>query len=78
MNRPWTCYGCGGSGRRGIFECAVCSGTGKVTGPPVQAHADTFRSSTLRIANRPTGKPKRKPTITVRRRRSILPPESSP
>ena len=44
------CYGCGGSGQRGIFECAVCSGTGTVTGPPVQAHADTFRAGTLRTA----------------------------
>ena len=66
------CYGCGGSGQRGIFECAVCSGTGKVTGPPVQAHADTFRAGTLRTADRPPRKPKREPKITVRRRRRIV------
>ena len=65
------CYGCGGSGRCGIFECAVCSGTGKVNGPRVRAHADSFRAGTLRSADRPAGKSKRQPTITVRRRRRI-------
>ena len=72
MKGSRACYGCGGSGRRGIFECAVCSGTGKVTGRPVQAHADTFRAGTLRTADRPAGKPKRKPMIVVRRRRRIV------
>lgn len=33
MKGSRACYGCGGSGRRGIFECAVCSGTGEVTAP---------------------------------------------
>ena len=70
------CYGCGGSGQRGIFECAVCSGTGTVTGPPVQAHADTFRARTLRTADRPPRKPKREPKITVRRRRRIVTEET--
>ena len=37
------CYGCAGTGRRGVFECGVCGGTGKLTGPYVQAHADSFR-----------------------------------
>ena len=62
------CYGCGGSGQRGTFECAGSSGTGIVTGRPVQAHTDSFRAGTLRTTDRPAGKPKRQPTITVRRR----------
>ena len=69
-------YGCGGSSRRGIFECAVCSGTRKVTSPPEQAHADSFRAWTLRTADRPPGKPKGHPTITVQRRRRIVKEET--
>ena len=65
-------YGCDGSGRRGIFECALCSGTGKVAGPPLRTHADSFRAGTLRTSDRPTGKPKRRPKITVRPRRRIV------
>ena len=42
------CYGCAGTGRRGVFECGVCGGTGKLTGPYVQAHADSFRRGALR------------------------------
>ena len=76
MKGSRACYGCGDSGRRGIFECAVCSGTGKLNGPPVQARTDSFRAGTLRTADRPAGKAKRQPTITVRRRRRIVTEET--
>ena len=70
MNESRTCYGCAGSGRRGIFECAVCNGTGKLSGPVAQAHADSFRHATLRNggAKRST-EPRRTPVIRVRKRR---------
>ena len=53
------CYGCAGTGRRGVFECGVCGGTGKLTGPYVQAHADSFRHGALRAGGdrSPPGSP---------------------
>ena len=57
--RLWTAprkgYGCAESGRRGAFECGVCSGSGELTGPYVQAHADSFCKGALRLPglNRP-------------------------
>ena len=75
MSAPRTCYGCSGSGRRGVFECAVCQGRGKLDGPPVQAHADSFRHGVLRSV--PENKPptKRAPVISIRRRRRIVRPD---
>ena len=75
MSASRTCYGCGGSGRRGVFECGVCRGRGKIDGPPVQAHADSFRRGVLGAG--PGRKPstKRAPVINVRRRRRIVRPD---
>ena len=46
-------------------------GTGKLSGPPRQAHADSFRHETLKSngANR-RADPKRTPAIRVRKRQS--------
>ena len=41
MTTPRKCYACDGTGRRGPRECEVCAGTGALTGPYVQAHANT-------------------------------------
>ena len=49
MTAPRKCYRCAGSGRRGVFECGVCGGSGELTGPYVQAHADSFRKGALRL-----------------------------
>ncbi len=75
MSTRRTCYGCGGSGRRGVFECGVCHGRGKLDGPPAQAHADSFRRGVLGAG--PERKPSRKraPVINVRRRRRIARPD---
>lgn len=40
------CYGCGGSGRRGVFECGRCGGTGRAP-EPAAAHVD--RRGDLRL-----------------------------
>ena len=74
---PRTCYGCGGTGKRGIFDCGVCAGTRQLTGPPIQAHADSFRIRARRLPGPDrarTAKPT--PTIRTRRRRRVPPPES--
>ena len=78
--RPLTtarpCYGCAGTGKRGVFDCGVCAGTGKLTGPPVQAHADSFRAGALRLPGpERRAAPKRAPTIRTRRRRRVPPRE---
>ena len=76
MSAGRTCYGCAGRGKRGLFECGVCGGTGKLTGPPVQAHADSFRTGALRLPGPDRPSPaKRTPTIRTRRWRRILAPD---
>ena len=69
------CYGCAGTGRRGVFECGVCGGTGKLTGPYVQAHADSFRHGALRAGGDRSPRLTVVPVRTGRRRR---PPETDP
>ena len=71
------CYGCAGTGRRGVYECGVCGGSGELAGPYVQAHADSFRRGTLRLPD-PAGPraAKRAPTLRTRRRRRVPPPQS--
>ena len=67
-------YRCGGSGRRGIFECEVCGGTGKA---PAAKGAHVERRGDLRLPG--PGRSVRamhKPVIRTRRRRWDLPPES--
>ena len=56
---PRKCYGCAGTGRRGVFECGVCGGSGELTGPYVQAHADSFRRGALHAGG------ERSPRLTV-------------
>ena len=77
MTSARTCYGCAGAGRRGVFECGVCGGAGKLTGPPVQAHADSFRRGALRLPgpDRPRV-PESAPIIRTRCRRRLQAPES--
>ena len=72
------CYGCAGTGKRGVFDCGVCAGTGKLAGPPVQAHADSFRRGALRLPGpERRSAPKHTPTITIRtRRRRRVPPRT--
>ena len=77
MNVLRRCYGCAGSGQRGVFKCGVCAGTGELTGAYVQAHTGTFRDGALQLPGRKrTGAPKRPPAIRVRVRRRVPPPES--
>lgn len=76
MSAPRTCYGCGGSGRRGVFECGVCHGRGKLDGPSAQAHhADSFRRGVLAAGPERRPSTKRAPVIKVRRRRRIVRPD---
>ena len=71
------CYGCAGTGRRGVYECGVCGGSGELAGPYVQAHADSFRRGVLRLPGPVRSRaPKPAPTIRTRRRRRVPPPES--
>ena len=74
MSVPRTCHACGGSGRRGIFECGVCGGQGKITGP-LRAHVEGRGDLHLPGPSRSPGA-KRKPTIRTRRRRRIPDPPS--
>jgi len=72
---PRTCYGCAGTGKRGVFDCGVCAGSGKITGPPVQAHADSFRRGALRLPGPDrAGAAKRTPVIRIQRRRRRIEP----
>ena len=57
------CYACGGSGRRGVFECPVCGGTGKTEGRPMKAYVAT---KGLPRGGEP---PREAPVIRTRRRR---------
>ena len=78
MTAPRTCYGCAGTGKRGVFDRGVCAGAGKLTGPPVQAHADSFRRGALRLPGPDRADAaKRTPVIRTRRRRRRIEPRDS-
>ena len=51
----------------------VCAGTGELTGPPVQTHADSFRRGALHLA---ANRPPRLSVIPVRKR--CQPPPETP
>ena len=78
LTAPRTCYGCAGTGKRGVFDCGVCAGAGKLTGPPARAHADSFRRGALRLPGpERAGAAKRTPVIRTRRRRRRPEPRDS-
>lgn len=67
------CYGCAGSGRRGVFECGRCGGTGRA---PESATAHVERHGDLRASGSVgPGRAKRKPVIRTRHRRWTSTPE---
>ena len=63
-------YSCTGTGKRGVFDRGICARAGKLTGPTVNAHADSFPWAALRFprADRHDAA-KRTPVIRTRRRR---------
>ena len=69
------CYGCAGTGRRGVYECGVCGGSGELAGPYVQAHADSFRRGALPAGGERSPRLTVVPVRTGRRRRV---PETDP
>ena len=74
MSALRTCYRCGASGRRGVFECDLCRGQGKLDGPPAPAPADSFRRGILQTAAGRKPAKKRAPVITVRRKKRVVRP----
>lgn len=69
-----TCYGCAGTGKRGIFDCGLCGGTGKLTGTPLKAHTDSTPTAGLRLPGPDGGAAvKRIPVVRTRRRRRTAP-----
>ena len=76
MTAPRKCYGCAGTGRRGVSECGVCGGAGELTRPYVQAHADSFRRGALGAGGERSQA--RLTVVPVRTRRRRRGPETDP